>query len=107
MIDILVVRIGFFQLEYFLKGGRHELEFVLSLSCPFVRVVILLILAISVDAETRGSEEFFEMRVRPLLAENCFSCHAETAMGGLRMESLETLLQGGETGPALVPGHPD
>ncbi len=52
-------------------------------------------------------EQFFEKRVRPLLSENCYSCHsAKKQKGGLRLDSLEAILKGGESGPALVPGKP-
>ena len=51
--------------------------------------------------------EHFETRIRPLLAANCFACHSESAMAGLRVDSREALLRGGETGPAVVPGKPD
>jgi len=49
----------------------------------------------------------FETKIRPLLAANCFACHGESAMAGLRVDSREGLLRGGETGPAVVPGDPD
>jgi hypothetical protein len=51
---------------------------------------------------------FFEARVRPVLAEACFKCHggAKTS-SGLRVDSREALLKGGEHGPALRPGQPD
>jgi mono/diheme cytochrome c family protein len=51
--------------------------------------------------------ELFETRVRPLLAANCYACHTQSAMAGLRVDSREALLKGGETGPALVPGDPE
>jgi mono/diheme cytochrome c family protein len=51
--------------------------------------------------------ELFETKIRPLLASNCFACHTQSAMGGLRVDSREALLKGGDTGPALVPGEPD
>jgi hypothetical protein len=51
--------------------------------------------------------ELFETKVRPLLAANCFACHTQSAMAGLRVDSREGLLKGGETGPALVPGDPE
>ncbi len=54
-----------------------------------------------------SSEDLFEMRVRPLLAANCYSCHAASKMGGLRVDSREALLQGGNDGPAIAPGDPD
>ena len=58
-------------------------------------------------AEQNGAKEFFETRVRPLLAKNCFSCHTTSRMGGLEMKSREALLVGGKSGPAVVPGDPD
>jgi hypothetical protein len=51
--------------------------------------------------------EFFEMRVRPVLAKNCFACHTQSKMGGLAMTSREALLRGGQSGAAVVPGQPD
>ena len=51
--------------------------------------------------------KFFEQKVRPLLAENCFSCHGEKKQKGrLRLDTIEAALKGGSTGPALVPGDP-
>ncbi len=47
------------------------------------------------------------MRVRPVLAKNCFACHTKTKMGGLDMSSRAGLLQGGKSGAALKPGSPD
>ena len=53
-------------------------------------------------------ESYFEQNVRPLLAENCYSCHGEKKQkGGLRLDSIEAILKGGESGPAVVPGKPD
>ncbi len=49
-------------------------------------------------------DEFFETRIRPVLANNCFSCHAEIRSGGLRVDSRDELLKGGKSGPAIVPG---
>ena len=45
--------------------------------------------------------------MRPLLAENCYDCHTTAEMGGLRVDSLDRLKQGGKSGPALMPGDPD
>jgi hypothetical protein len=48
--------------------------------------------------------------VRPLLAEHCYRCHsakAEKLKAGLRVDSREGVLKGGESGPALVAGHPE
>jgi Protein of unknown function (DUF1553)/Protein of unknown function (DUF1549)/Planctomycete cytochrome C len=54
--------------------------------------------------------EFFESRVRPLLAEHCYGCHsakAEKLKAGLWVDSREGLLKGGESGPAVVAGKPE
>lgn len=43
--------------------------------------------------------------VAPILARNCVGCHSEsTKMGGLVLETFGSLEQGGQRGPALVPG---
>ncbi|MEY2427191.1 MAG: hypothetical protein QOJ40_76 [Verrucomicrobiota bacterium] len=54
--------------------------------------------------------EFFETKIRPVLAENCFRCHSEKAeklKGGLRLDTPEALLKGGDSGPAIVAGDPE
>src|SRR5262249_49509091 len=51
--------------------------------------------------------EFFENRVRPILAENCTSCHVpKKQMGGLRLDSGEGITKGGDNGPVVKPGDP-
>ena len=51
--------------------------------------------------------EFFESKVRPILAANCYTCHTDTAMGELRLDSLDAVLKGGKSGPVVVPGKPE
>lgn len=52
-----------------------------------------------------AASELFEKKVRPLLIERCHKCHAGTATkGGLRLDSREAVLKGGDSGPAVVPG---
>jgi hypothetical protein len=52
--------------------------------------------------------EFFETRVRPILAGTCQKCHGvEKQKGGLRLDSRDSALKGGESGAAVVPGKPD
>jgi hypothetical protein len=50
--------------------------------------------------------EFFEKRIRPILADRCYSCHAADtkAAGGLRVDDLNGLLLGGDEGPAVKRG---
>ncbi len=55
-----------------------------------------------------GDAEAFEREIRPLLVENCRKCHgADKQKGGLRIDSRKALIEGGETGPAVVPGRSD
>ena len=58
-------------------------------------------------ATPQQAATFFETRIRPLLAANCQACHGEKATAGLRVDSREGLLRGGESGPAIVPGDPE
>ncbi len=53
--------------------------------------------------------EFFESRIRPVLADHCYKCHSREAdkiKGGLMLDTREGMLHGGDTGPALEPGRP-
>jgi hypothetical protein len=52
---------------------------------------------------------FFEQKIRPVLVRHCYSCHSaksKKARGGLRLDTRDGLLKGGDSGPALVPGKP-
>ncbi|MEO6741478.1 MAG: c-type cytochrome domain-containing protein, partial [Chthoniobacteraceae bacterium] len=51
--------------------------------------------------------EFFEKQIRPILAERCYECHSaeKKQKGGLSLDTRESTLKGGDTGPALVPGN--
>src|SRR3954470_18581227 len=80
-------------------------------------IVAALPLAAQIAAEARQtappasspvqSSEYFESSIRPVLAANCYDCHTDERMGGLRVDSREGLLKGGRSGPAIVPGDPE
>ena len=67
----------------------------------------ILFAALPLCLWSEDSNEFFEMRVRPILAKNCFACHTSTALGNLKIVSAESLRKGGNSGPAIVPGKPE
>ena len=53
--------------------------------------------------------QFFEARIRPVLADRCYKCHSRLAdkiKGGLMLDTREGMLHGGDTGPAITPGRP-
>ncbi len=53
--------------------------------------------------------EFFESRIRPILAQDCYECHNSQgkAKAGLILDHREATLKGGDSGRVLVPGDPD
>ena len=56
---------------------------------------------------TSAGLRFFEMRVRPLLAERCWDCHSgDEVESELRLDSLKGMSRGGTRGPAIVIGKP-
>lgn len=58
--------------------------------------------------ESPEQTDFFERHVRPLLVARCFECHGEKKQwAGLRLNSMDGLLNGGESGPAIVKFKPD
>ncbi len=53
--------------------------------------------------------DFFEKKIRPVLAQQCYECHSATAKkvkGGLLLDTREGVLKGGDSGEAVVPGKP-
>src|SRR5215204_2659061 len=79
----------------------------LSASRGLMTLLGAIFLAGCLQAQTAGSADFFESKVRPILAGNCFGCHTNSAMGGLRLDSAEAMKKGGNKGPAVTPGDPE
>src|SRR5580693_5148170 len=72
-------------------------------------LILLAALAPVLRAQDAGIE-FFEKKIRPVLVEHCYECHAASAKkmrGGLLLDSRDGVRKGGDSGPALVPGDPD
>jgi mono/diheme cytochrome c family protein len=80
----------------------------LALALPFL-ILSSLVQAAQPNGPDPGKVAFFEKKIRPMLANHCFICHsADTnSKGGLRVDDLNGLLRGGNTGPAIVPGQPE
>ncbi|MDF1823424.1 MAG: DUF1553 domain-containing protein [Verrucomicrobiales bacterium] len=60
-------------------------------------------------AMSDAEREFFEFKIRPILAQECYECHSEAtkAKGGLLLDTRAGWKKGGDSGPAIVPGKPD
>ncbi|HND51797.1 MAG TPA: DUF1549 domain-containing protein, partial [Pirellulaceae bacterium] len=58
--------------------------------------------------KNNDQEKLFEAKIRPILVDVCLRCHGDTkASGGLRVDSRDALVRGGESGAAIVPGEPE
>jgi hypothetical protein len=74
-----------------------------------VGLATVVFLASPLYAQDPGIE-FFEKKIRPVLVEHCYECHAVTAKkvrGGLLLDSRDGVRKGGFNGAAVVPGDPD
>jgi hypothetical protein len=77
---------------------------------------VLAIVLFALGAASLGASEkapsaeelkFFETKVRPVLANNCYKCHGvDKQSNKLRLDGIATILAGGESGKAIVPGKP-
>jgi hypothetical protein len=76
-------------------------------------LLLPLLLAVSGSAAVQEAApdpaglDFFEKRIRPVLADKCYKCHsadAEKIKGGLLLDTREGARHGGDNGPAVVPG---
>ena len=85
---------------------------------PFRIHVLVLAMTTCAVAESAAAPmdagpAFFEKSIRPVLVKHCYECHSAdaTAKGnlkaGLLLDVRQGLLDGGESGPAIVPGAPD
>jgi hypothetical protein len=61
------------------------------------------------ESDPDAAIAFFEKKIRPILADHCYSCHSADTKpaGGLRVDDRNGLLLGGDAGPAVVPGDPE
>jgi hypothetical protein len=76
---------------------------------PFCLLVVAG-LAHAANTPTAADLGFFEAKIRPVLAKNCYGCHGgdlKSPMGGLFLDTRNGILTGGKSGPAIVPGNPD
>ena len=76
-----------------------------------MRISSLILLQLFIHSYCFGVDlSFFESKIRPVLSEKCYDCHSargDKIKGGLRLDHIDLILEGGDTGPALVRGNPD
>jgi hypothetical protein len=78
----------------------------MRLCCGIILLSLVAYSSVAQSAETPA--DFFELKIRPVLAKSCFGCHSNRkAEGGLRVDSRGHLVIGGDRGPVIVPGKPE
>ena len=88
-------------------GARRSSNAILPL---IILIGVLVLQRASANDLTPAQLDFFENKIRPILADRCYKCHstlAEKVKGGLLLDSREALLKGGDSGPVIVPGDPE
>ena len=97
-----------FWLLHHLYTGLDMAKFLGLLGCAVVllrRNVALPLAAVLILAPAASAEVDFAQQVHPIFVKKCFACHsASTKQGGLSVETLEAVVQGGASGAAVVPG---
>ena len=71
-----------------------------------VATLAFALVAHAAGTPTPEGLEFFETKIRPVLAKNCYACHsaeAKTRMGGLSLDTRDGIREGGQRGHAVVP----
>ena len=89
-----------------------------KLERPFFSLTLLAFFALSTsqlvadEKPNAAGVAFFEAKIRPVLIEQCYSCHSAEAAknkklrGGLYLDSKAGVYSGGDSGPAVAPGKP-
>ena len=78
-----------------------------------ITFVIALSLLGAPEEPGQNRIDFFEKKIRPVLAERCYRCHSAeaartgTLMGKLQLDTRAGVQQGGAQGSVVVPGRPD
>ena len=79
----------------------------LGFSSRLRAILSLLAVLIQPAVAQRPAEPTFEAHIVPILESNCTVCHGEgSPQAGLDVRTRQDLLEGGNSGPALVPGIP-
>lgn len=90
------------QMTFFPRVSNHA-------RAKLLAICLLTPVALCSAQNAASKIEFFESKIRPALVEHCYECHSKEAgeaKGGLLLDSRESLLLGGDSGAAIVPGSP-
>ena len=90
----------------------HLVTFALAVFCPLVSLCARAGEGADADesdaANRAAALKLFETHVRPTFLDQCIRCHGpKKQQGGLRLDSREWLMKGGDSGDAIKAGHPE
>ncbi|MEM1443975.1 MAG: PSD1 and planctomycete cytochrome C domain-containing protein, partial [Verrucomicrobiota bacterium] len=89
-----------------MKSSTLASVIAICLALPFASLVAQEMSSMADATLSHEENDFFEKKIRPALVKHCYQCHAEEGdkiKGGLLLDSRETTLSGGDSGPAVVP----
>jgi hypothetical protein len=93
-----------------MPSGLFAMHAVLCRRYLAAAALILLAASSAVAGDSQADIEFFEQKIRPVLAAHCYKCHSAESKklrGGLRLDSRDAMRKGGDSGPAVIGGDPD
>ena len=96
-----------FDKSYYSKGKNMKHWFIFLL--PSILITLNLYSEGLKIIEKQDSQVTFQTNIQPILKKHCYRCHQSRflAQGGLRLNSLKSILKGGNSGPMVVPGTPE
>jgi uncharacterized membrane protein len=88
------------------RGGQLTLgEEHLTEHMPGTLRKVLLVSGASAGSASGGAATFYGVRIQPIFAGHCISCHGPSKQrSGLRLDSYAALMRGGKHGAAIKPG---
>src|SRR5207245_11547361 len=73
-----------------------------------MRKTCVLVICVAASSTCFSQPLRFESDVLPILKSSCWACHGgEKPQAGLDLQSLDSILRGGRSGPAIQPGASD
>ena len=72
------------------------------------QILVAALLSAMAQAASPPDISYFEKHIRPLLVQHCYECHSADSTklkGGLRLDYRGGLLEGGDSGPSVIPGR--
>lgn len=90
---------------------HRQVKFALPAACSLVAGMLGFCLGFNgAAADDSRKRDFFETKIRPILIKHCYECHAANSKeikGGLRVDTASALIEGGDSGAAVVKGKPE